>query len=251
MRDPAQQYLFEHYNPLDDRIGPDFFDGLPTEPGVYKMYGSGEELLYVGKAKNIRTRLFTYRRARVGRVSRKTIRLIRQVRHIEYELCGDEREALLRENKLIREYRPEYNRAKKSPETYYFVHLSTGDPEHELRFRLDMNRRAEQSIWSTYGAFKGHRLVRGALGSLLRLLYISEHAPESVHKLPCVLLKNLTPLNYRLSPQGKTFMCDSNLLETLFRGESDLLFDWLNRQFRDRDLLEQFIGKLILEDMEA
>lgn len=249
MKHLNQQRLFEHYNPLEERIGSEFFDELPTGTGIYKMYGPKEELLYVGKAKNLRNRLFTYRRAKVGLVSRKTIRLIRKVHRIEYERCSDEKKALLLENELIRNRRPEFNRAKKSPETYYYIHFNT--EEDNIFFRLDMTRQTEDGGWQTYGAFKGHRLVRRAMGSLLRLLFVAEHSLESVHGLPPVLLQNLTPMNYRLPFLGDTFSLDLSLLDALLKGDSEIFFEWITERFRDEGQIERYIGKLILEDLES
>lgn len=54
--------FFEVENPLEERLVKSFFDELPRKPGIYKMYGREENLLYVGKAKDLRNRLFTYRR---------------------------------------------------------------------------------------------------------------------------------------------------------------------------------------------
>ena len=59
-----QQRLFDEYNPIEKRVGEHFFEELPKQSGIYKMYGSAGRLLYVGKAKNLRNRLFTYRRAK-------------------------------------------------------------------------------------------------------------------------------------------------------------------------------------------
>lgn len=53
-------------------MGKAFFEQLPRKPGVYKIFGRSEELLYVGKAKDLRNRLLTYRRAKMGTISRKT-----------------------------------------------------------------------------------------------------------------------------------------------------------------------------------
>ncbi len=248
MRNPDQQRLFENYNPLEDRLGADFFGDLPTEPGIYKMFGRDGSLLYIGKAKNLRNRLFTYRRAKVGKASRKTIRLIRMVHNIEFELCKDEKEALLQENRLIRQHRPEFNHAKKSPETYYFVHFQLkGD---SLRFKLNMKQES-QNTWQTFGAFKGHLIVRKALGGLLRLLYIAVHQVDSPHHLPPVLVKNLTPLNYRLPLPKKENIVERELLANLFEGSSDQFFDLILDHFQKRELLDRYIGKLILEDLET
>ncbi len=206
------------YNPLVDRLGAGFFEEIPKNPGVYKMLGEESDLLYVGKAKNLRTRLMSYRRARTGRVSRKTVRLLREVRHISYECCGSEREALLLENRLIRTERPPYNRAKKSPETYYFIHFRVA--REALFFKLNMNG-DESEEWHSYGAFKGHRFTRRAMGALLRLCYLRAHAIRKACEFPLVLVRNLTPLNYRLE-----------LPDT---GEMDVLEDLLDRYLSGRE----------------
>ncbi|WP_440999945.1 hypothetical protein [Fodinibius sp. SL11] len=88
-----QQRLFEHYNPIENRVGKTFFEELHTEPSVYKMYGRSEQLLYVGKAKNLRNRLFTYRRANMDSSSRKTICLIRMTHKIDIEICESEKKS--------------------------------------------------------------------------------------------------------------------------------------------------------------
>lgn len=251
MPNREQQQLFDHYNPLEERLGREFFDGLPKKPGVYKMYGERQRLLYVGKAKDLRNRLFTYRRANTGSVSRKTIRLIRMVHRIELELCATEKEALLLENDLIRTERPEFNRAKKSPETYYFIYLKVDEEEGEAVFRLNMREpNDDDGTWSAFGAFKGHALVRRALGALLRLLYIAEHRIDSPHLLPPVLLKNLTPLHYRL-PLGDPPLFERDLPVSLLSGTSEFFFEAMTERLQEEGLLDRYVGKLILEDMEA
>lgn len=108
-------------NPLEQLLGKAFFDELPTGPGVYLMYGRSGRLLYVGKAKNLRNRLFTYRRVKSDNSSRKVRRLVRMTTEIEIMRTDSEEAALLKENALIRSHKPEFNHAKKSPKTYYFL----------------------------------------------------------------------------------------------------------------------------------
>src|SRR5699024_12533284 len=84
-------------NPIEQRLGKDFFDELPKEPGVYKMFGRSGRLLYVGKAKNLRTRLFCYRRVKSEHRSRKIKRLVQAIHKIEYDICKSEQAALLKE----------------------------------------------------------------------------------------------------------------------------------------------------------
>jgi len=187
------------FNPLIERLGSKFFDDLPNTPGVYKMLDNEGRLLYVGKAKNLRSRLLTYRRARNGNVSRKTVRLLRHVNHIRLEHHETEEQALLRENELIRSARPPFNRAKKQPETYYFIHLLF--ERYAVHFHLNM-REKEDGRWHSFGAFKGHRLTRRAMGALLRRCYARTRRLRRACDFPVVLVRNLTPLNYRLEVPG-------------------------------------------------
>lgn len=90
---------------------------LPQKPGVYQFFNSQEEILYVGKAKNLRKRVtsyFTGSRAQ----SYKNVALIKKIANIQYILVENESDALLLENNLIKEYQPRYNILLKDDKTY-------------------------------------------------------------------------------------------------------------------------------------
>ena len=109
----GQLWLFPPAQPLVEKLGKDFFRQVPERPGVYLMCGPQEGVLYVGKAKNLRKRLSSYRVANPERMSRKTIRLLARVTRIEWDECQDERTAELREEMLICALLPKFNRAGK------------------------------------------------------------------------------------------------------------------------------------------
>jgi hypothetical protein len=98
---------------LVERLGEPFFRELPARPGVYFFCGADAGVLYVGKAKNLRQRLSSYRVANPERFSRRLIRLLNQVTRIEYDVCADERVARRREELLICVLSPKFNRAGK------------------------------------------------------------------------------------------------------------------------------------------
>lgn len=107
---PADQlWLFDPPRPLVERLGDDFFTALPTGPGVYLMCGEAEGVLYVGKARNLRKRLSSYRVANPERMPRRLIRLLHQVRRIEWDVCPTERAASEREELLICVLAPKFN----------------------------------------------------------------------------------------------------------------------------------------------
>jgi hypothetical protein len=109
----GQLWLFDPPKPLVERFGDDFFSALPTGPGVYLMCGEAEGVLYVGKARNLRKRIGSYRVANPERLPRRTIRLLHQVRRIEWDECPSEEAASQREELLICVLAPKFNAAGK------------------------------------------------------------------------------------------------------------------------------------------
>jgi len=237
-------------NPLEQQLGKTFFDELPTEPGVYLMYGRSGRLLYAGKAKNLRNRLFSYRRVKSDNSSRKVRRLVRMTTEIEVMLCETEEAALLKENALIRTHKPEFNHAKKSPETYYFLTLRPS--EDHLHFRLAMQLPENEMLPYTYGAFKGHRTIRKGTGALLRQLYLLEHDVSSAFDFPTVLTNKLTLLAYELpTNSGDTLEKDFQTALGEFLGGKSLDFlSQLISHVKRRELFGEYIGRLILKDCE-
>jgi predicted GIY-YIG superfamily endonuclease len=107
----AQILLFPDPRPLIERLGEQFFRQAPEAPGVYLMRDRADAVLYVGKAKNLRKRLASYRVANPDRLRRRHLRLLRSVERIELHECASESSALARESALLRSLRPRFNRA--------------------------------------------------------------------------------------------------------------------------------------------
>ena len=105
----GQLWLFKPPKPLVERLGEDFFRALPAGPGVYLMCGASEGVLYVGRARNLRKRLASYRVANPERLPRRIIRLLHQVRRIEWDECRTEEAARNREELLICDLLPKFN----------------------------------------------------------------------------------------------------------------------------------------------
>src|SRR3954467_15055024 len=93
--------------------------GLPQQPGIYKYYNAVNELIYVGKAKNIRKRVSSYFNKTLGNY--KTHELVRRIRRIEFTIVNSEQDAFLLENSLIKEFKPIFNINLKDDKTYPFI----------------------------------------------------------------------------------------------------------------------------------
>src|SRR5437879_11425913 len=113
----TQMLLLPDPRPLVERLGSEFFRRAPECPGVYLMRDGADVVLYVGKAKNLRKRLTSYRVANPDRMPRRHLKMLRAVRRIEFEKCPDEPSALVRESELLRLLQPRCNRSRVWPGT--------------------------------------------------------------------------------------------------------------------------------------
>ncbi len=93
--------------------------GIPLEPGIYKYFDQRGELIYVGKAKQLRKRISSYFTG--NQHTQKTIELVKRIHQIEYTIVDDEEDAFLLENNLIKEYRPQYNIRLKDDKSYPYL----------------------------------------------------------------------------------------------------------------------------------
>src|SRR6201994_279987 len=99
---------------------------LPTRPGVYLYKNADDEVIYVGKAKNLRARVRSYF-LEASQANAKTGSLMREAVDLDYILVDNEHEALALENNLIKQRKPRFNILLRDDKTYPYVKLTLGD----------------------------------------------------------------------------------------------------------------------------
>jgi excinuclease ABC subunit C len=104
---------------MDQKEFSELASTLPINPGIYKYYNQHKELLYVGKAKNIRKRVSSY--FTKTNDNRKTIELVKRIKTIEFTIVNDETDAFLLENNLIKKFQPPFNINLKDDKTYPYI----------------------------------------------------------------------------------------------------------------------------------
>ena len=92
---------------------------LPTNPGIYKYFDDHKELIYVGKAKNIRKRVSSYFTKTF--TGYKTHELVKKIHKIEFTIVDSEQDAFLLENSLIKQFQPKFNINLKDDKTYPYI----------------------------------------------------------------------------------------------------------------------------------
>ena len=159
---------------FDKKFGASFLKELPTTPAVYLFKDERGEVLYAGKARNIRRRLQSYRNASRKKADRKMRTLVKEAAEIEVRLQPDERAALLLENQLIRTLRPRHN----IDGAYHFLYpaIGTAVRGHQSLFCLT----TDIAPWSElamrwHGSFRSRLRALEAFDALLGLLDWAGH----------------------------------------------------------------------------
>ena len=167
---------------FDRKFGSDFVRELPETPGVYLFKDEDGEVLYVGKAKNLRRRLASYRSASRRKAHRKMRVLVREAHSLEVRRQDSEANALLLENTLIRKFRPRFN----VDGAFDFLYPAIGSGTHDGRLVLCFTTEPESFEglglhW--HGSFRPRSRAREAFDALVELLAWLGHL-EPTNRLP-------------------------------------------------------------------
>src|ERR1700751_5947838 len=122
---------------------------LPLRPGVYLYKNAEGEVIYVGKAKNLRARVRSYFQEGVGEANAKTGSLLREAVDVEYIVVDNNKEALALGNNLIKQKKPRFNILLSDDQTYPYVKLTLG----ERHPRVYVTRRLRKDGSEYYGPY--------------------------------------------------------------------------------------------------
>ncbi len=158
---------------------------IPHQPGIYKYFDAQNELLYVGKAKDLRKRVSSYFTKTF--TSYKTHELVKRIHHLEFTIVNSEQDAFLLENSLIKNFKPKYNIDLKDDKTYPYIVI-----KKEPFSRIFLTRKKIQDGSEYLGPFTSAGKVRELID------FIKQYIPLRTCKL------NLTKTNIQ---KGKFKVC--------------------------------------------
>jgi excinuclease ABC subunit C len=161
-----------------------FLKTLTGRPGVYRMLGAEGEVLYVGKARNLKKRVTSYFRSSSdvqgrtnvvggrmpGATDSKTQAMVVQIRSIEVTVTHTETEALILENTLIKELQPRYNVLLRDDKSYPFIYLSSADDFP----RLALHRGAKRAKGRYFGPYPSASAARESLHLLQKVFPVRQ-----------------------------------------------------------------------------
>ena len=205
---------------------------LPTKPGVYIMHGPKDEIIYVGKAVNLKNRVRQYFQSTNGKTD-KIKKMISLIRRFEYIVVDSEMEALVLENNLIKENSPKYNTLLKDDKTYPYIKVTAGEDFP----RIFLTRRVKRDKSRYFGPYTSAGAVRDTIDLLHRIFKIrtcSRRLPQDIgRERPCLYYH----LGQCLGP------CNGYVGKAEYRKHVDRAMDFLQGKY-------DFVKKYLTEKMQ-
>lgn len=145
-----------------------FLKTVPNKPGVYQMINSRGDIIYVGKAKNLKSRVSSYFRGTI--VNSRTWSMVKQIADIQIALTNTEAEALLLESNLIKKHHPRYNILLRDDKSYPYIYISTQDTFPRVSFY----RGGRKQKGDYFGPYPSAGAVRESLNTLQKLFKVRQ-----------------------------------------------------------------------------
>lgn len=230
---------------------------FPAQPGVYLMKDKNGKVIYVGKAGNLRSRVGSYFNNK-NPVSRQAM-LVSKIADIEYILTGTEMEALITENRLIKEYQPRYNVSLKDDKSYPYLKITP-----ELYPRLELVRLPEKNggrgntfsgaepvYFGPYTEVRPVRRTLRFLGKLFPLRTCRQPLEGDARGRPCLnfqMKRCLGPCRGRESVSPEDYGSLVSQISLFLSGKQNDLIKKMERQMKEAAQEMDFEKAAVLRD---
>jgi predicted GIY-YIG superfamily endonuclease len=223
---------------LRERLGEAFLRSLPATPGVYLMLGADDELLYVGKAKSLRTRIRSYTRLDRDDDPRR-ISMIAKVHAVRWEEHPDEASAIARETELLRVLRPPFNYSHAARSEYLGIAVAERG-RGSVRIRLATGEAVTGE--TLYGCFPFEARTPDGCVALAQTLYAAQPVPGAP-RLPSRVIR-AGGLDVRIDDDLRS------ALDLFLAGRSPRLVDALDEHVRSRGA-DVLVLRSVARDLET
>jgi excinuclease ABC subunit C len=224
---------------------------FPNTPGIYLMKDAQGRVIYVGKAKNLRSRASSYFH-KTASGDKRICDWITEVADIEFLAADSEVDALLMEARLVKDIQPKYNRDLKDDKTFPYLQITTGEDFPRVNFTRQPCDRGVK----LYGPFPRAKSLRGAIQVLQRIfkfrtcsLDIDEDDPRWRWFRPCLLssINQCTaPCNLRIDRES--YRRDIRRLQLFLDGKKDVVLKEIAEEMHEASKALQFEKAARLRD---
>ncbi len=224
---------------------------FPQAPGVYLMKDSAGRVIYIGKAKSLRSRAGSYFSKTAGEEMR-TAYWVNEICDADYVECDSEVDALLMESRLIKDVQPKYNKELKDDKTFPYLMITT----REDFPRVEVTREPRDRGVKLFGPFANVGALRGAIQVLQKIfkfrtcsLDIDEHDERWKWFRPCLLAsinQCTAPCNLRIGRDE--YRRDIKRLQMFLDGKKTTLLRQLNAEMQAASKALEFEKAAVLRD---
>jgi len=224
---------------------------FPQSPGVYLMKDRVGRVIYVGKAKNLRSRAGSYF-LKAASEDQRTADWVGEIADIDYMLCDSEVDALLTESRLVKDIQPKHNRDLKDDKSFPYLMITT----REDFPRVEITREPKQKGVKLYGPFPSAGALRGAVAVMQRIfkfrtcsLDIVENEEKWKWFRPCLLAsidQCTAPCNLRIGRDE--YRRDIRRLMTFLEGGKVKLLREMRGEMREASKRLDFERAAVLRD---
>lgn len=211
---------------------------LPTKPGCYLMKNTAGQIIYIGKAKSLKSRVMSY--FQESQKSIKTEILVSHILNFEFFMTETEAEALVLENNLIKQHGPKYNIRLKDDKSYPYVVIDHGQPFPKLQYLRRVKREANKEV---FGPFVTGSRISEVMKVLTKSFQLRDCSLREFYsrKEPCLLyqMKQCSaPCVQKISKEAY----EKNLEMALqfLRGKPTETLDHIQLMMEEASELEQF-----------
>ncbi|WP_276345689.1 excinuclease ABC subunit UvrC [Daejeonella sp. JGW-45] len=237
-------------------------NNIPPKPGIYQFWSDSEELIYIGKAKNLKNRVSSYFNKDNYRINAKTRVLVSKINKVTFTIVDTEIDAWLLENSLIKKHQPRYNILLKDDKTYPWIII-----KNEPFPRIFWTRKIVRDGSTYFGPYASVSMMHTILG-MIREIYplrtctlplIQENILAGKFRVcleyqignckgPCQAFQTEDDYNQNISEikdilNGKTSAVIRRLKSQLDASVSELNFELSHRLKRKYDLLDRYQSK--------
>lgn len=177
-------------NLFDRKLGAEFIESVPQSPGVYEVLDEKGAVVYVGKSSALRRRLQQYRNARRLKRHAKMRAILVAARALRITTCATHLDAVLLENRLIRELRPRFNIAG----AFSFLYPCIGivRTARELALCYTTTPREFAMLFELFGAYRSRQITRDGFDALVEILALVGHREKKLGAFPRVRFSSVT-----------------------------------------------------------
>lgn len=206
-----------------------YYKNLPKSPGVYLMKDKKDEVIYVGKAANLKERVKSYF---IKNKNRKTKKLVKEINKIDFKKTDSVVEALILESKLIKKYKPFFNVKEKDNRSFLYVAITD---EKFPRVILIRGRNKDQISGELFGPFTSSSSIREALRIIRKIFPYSLHKENKIgtYKRPCMDYQiGLCPGTCVGKADKNEYMENIKNIKKLFKGKKESIIKELKKRMK-------------------